>query len=571
MREGVYLGLPRKWRPNRFAEVVGQTHITRTLLNAIRQGKVAHAFLLSGPRGIGKTTTARLLARALNCLQPEEGEPCNRCANCLQSLEGAFIDTIEIDAASNTGVDDIRLIRENVNFAPISGKVKVYIIDEVHMLSTSAFNALLKTLEEPPSHVYFCLATTAPQKVPPTILSRCLRLDFRRISSKELREHLAKILEAEHIDFEVEAIDLIARKADGSVRDALSLLDQVIAFGEGKVSRQETVEVMGEIRTDLYLDAIRLSFTKDLKKAFKLDSQLASLGIDPRDFLDGLQETILQILQVQALGIEETDLPLDSREQYRHIAETVNQADLIRMLNLASQAEIEVRREFNPRQKLQLLFLKFATLDRTIEIKALLEGLTQSNQRTITVEKPKAPETPSALSSHLSEGVKPAPRILSTQPSPPTIFSSPQVEEIKTHSPGEATKPSEGSPNLPPNSETTLEAAQAAWREVCEELISEHNSSGNLLKNETVVSSFRHGVLELLCSSQAVVNRAKSLQSDIIKGLTARLGPLQITFKIGKIQPPSMFPQEILEDPKIRLLVEELGARLKKTPKTSSF
>jgi len=225
-----YLVLARRWRPDRFADLVGQPHVVRTLLNGLRQGRVAHAYLFSGLRGVGKTTTARLVARAINCSSLKDGEPCGDCAPCRAISEGHFIDVIEIDAASNRGIDEIRQLRDSVRYAPIEGRSKVYIIDEVHMLTQEAFNALLKTLEEPPEHAYFCLATTAPQKVPATILSRCQRFDFRRVPAPEIRDHLEKICTKEEIEYEPEAFDLIARKADGSIRDSLSLLDQFFFF-----------------------------------------------------------------------------------------------------------------------------------------------------------------------------------------------------------------------------------------------------------------------------------------------------------------------------------------------------
>ncbi|MFN3477224.1 MAG: DNA polymerase III subunit gamma/tau, partial [Candidatus Methylomirabilales bacterium] len=242
-----YLVLARKWRPQTFDEVVGQRPVTQTLKNAILQNRLAHALLFAGPRGVGKTTTARILAKALNCEQGPTPEPCNRCPRCREITEGRSMDCIEIDGASNRGIDEVRELRENVRYAPALGKSKVIIIDEVHMLTEPAFNALLKTLEEPPPRVVFVLATTEPHKVPPTIHSRCQRHDFRRIGLQEMVGRLQTICSAEGIEVEKEALLAMAKAAEGSLRDAESLLDQVIAYSGQKVKLQDVVEALGLI------------------------------------------------------------------------------------------------------------------------------------------------------------------------------------------------------------------------------------------------------------------------------------------------------------------------------------
>jgi DNA polymerase-3 subunit gamma/tau len=231
--------LYRKWRSQNFQEVIGQDHVTRTLRSALREGRLAHAYLFSGPRGTGKTSTARILAKAHNCTAPEGERPCNQCAHCTAISEGRFVDLIEIDAASNNSVDDVRELRDKVNFRPAEGDVKIYIIDEVHMLSPAAFNALLKTLEEPPDYVRFILATTEPHKIPATVLSRCQRFDFRRIPVPEIASHLRHILNEEQRQAEDEALTAIARSAQGCMRDAVSLLDQMMSGGAGGAGRSE--------------------------------------------------------------------------------------------------------------------------------------------------------------------------------------------------------------------------------------------------------------------------------------------------------------------------------------------
>src|SRR6202050_4032039 len=242
-----YVVLARKWRPKRFAEMVGQEHVLRALTNALNSGKVHHAFLFSGTRGVGKTTVARILAKSLNCETGVSANPCGVCSACREIDEGRFIDLIEVDAASRTKVDDTRELLDNVQYAPSRGRYKVYLIDEVHMLSASSFNALLKTLEEPPPHVKFLLATTDPQKLPVTVLSRCLQFNLKRLPASEIAAHLRHILAEEGVASDAAAVALIAQAADGSMRDALSLLDQLIAFGGGRAVEAEARAMLGTI------------------------------------------------------------------------------------------------------------------------------------------------------------------------------------------------------------------------------------------------------------------------------------------------------------------------------------
>lgn len=242
-----YQVLARKWRPQRFAELVGQEHVVQALVNGLSSGRLHHAFLFTGTRGVGKTTIARILAKSLNCERGISADPCGECSACTDIAAGRFVDLLEIDAASRTGVDDTRDLLDNVPYAPARGRCKVYLIDEVHMLSTASFNALLKTLEEPPAHVRFLLATTDPQKLPVTVLSRCLQFSLRRLTRSEIEAQLARILTAEELQFEAEAIDEIARHADGSMRDALSLLDQALAYGAGALRASEVRQMLGSV------------------------------------------------------------------------------------------------------------------------------------------------------------------------------------------------------------------------------------------------------------------------------------------------------------------------------------
>lgn len=275
-----YIVFARKYRPQAFDEVVGQSHITTTLKNAIAQNRVAHAYIFAGPRGVGKTTTARILAKALNCEKGPTDNPCNKCPSCTEITQGVSLDILEIDGASNRGIDEIRNLRENVKFAPSKGKFKVYIIDEVHMLTQEAFNALLKTLEEPPAHVKFIFATTQAHKVPPTILSRCQKFDFRRISIKDIVESLKAIARKEDLKVDDEVLILIAKHSDGSMRDAQVVLDQISSFTEGKVSAEDASKILGAVSDDILFDLADSIKTHDSLGALKMIDSLADEGKD---------------------------------------------------------------------------------------------------------------------------------------------------------------------------------------------------------------------------------------------------------------------------------------------------
>lgn len=298
---GAYKALYREWRPQDFQALVGQEHISRTLRNAIKAKRVAHAYLFAGPRGTGKTSTAKIVAKSVNCLEPVDScEPCNKCANCESINNGRSLDVLEIDAASNRGIDEIREIRDRVNFIPSQGKYKVYIIDEVHMLTTEAFNALLKTLEEPPGHVIFILATTEPNKIPATILSRCQRYDFRKISPEEMGGRLTEILQSTGIDVQEGVIPLIVKKAEGGLRDGISILDQCISYGEEKITLDIAYQVLGIVRSESIAIMVDALLEKDPSKILLQVNELLRQGIEPgqivRDLLDYFRNMVLLVV-----------------------------------------------------------------------------------------------------------------------------------------------------------------------------------------------------------------------------------------------------------------------------------
>ena len=287
-----YQVIARKYRPQSFEQMVGQNHITQTLTNALKNDRLPHALLFTGPRGTGKTSSARILAKAIRCPNAIDFVPCDRCTSCLEITASRSMDVIEIDGASNNGVDAIRDLRDNVMFSPATGKYKVFIIDEVHMLSTSAFNALLKTLEEPPAHVVFILATTEVHKIPQTILSRCQRFDFRRISIKQIADHLRKISAEENYQADDAALWLIARQGDGSMRDSLSLLDQVISFTNGKLTETDVSQVLGLTERSLIYEAFQNILNRDPQAIVSTLQKLSKAGQNPNIFLEDLSKII---------------------------------------------------------------------------------------------------------------------------------------------------------------------------------------------------------------------------------------------------------------------------------------
>ncbi len=370
-----------KYRPQTFAEVVGQEHITRTLQNALATRQIAHAYLFAGPRGTGKTTTARLLAKALNCRSAETmvREPCGECESCRSIARGSSIDVMEIDGASNNSVDQIRELRETVRYAAFEGRYKVYIIDEVHMLSQAAFNALLKTLEEPPEHVVFVFATTEPHKVIPTIISRVQRYDFRRIGLRPMVETLTRIIEAEGLTAEPEALHLIAAKADGALRDAESLLDQVRAFTGDHITLDGARTVLGVVDAERFFRLTRLAASNDAAGALKLAAELVEEGQDPFEFMLGYAEHLRYLIAAAAGGEAGLEALLEGdRKRYLEAADLFGIEDYLRRLETAGEVARSLRSSPQPWIELEAAFLRFVHMDRSVDLRRLLDRIDAS-------------------------------------------------------------------------------------------------------------------------------------------------------------------------------------------------
>ncbi|MGE0680625.1 MAG: DNA polymerase III subunit gamma/tau [Candidatus Binatia bacterium] len=441
-----YLVLARKWRPQTFSEVVGQEHVTRTLRNAITSDRVAHAFLFTGPRGVGKTTTARLLAKALNCETGPTPEPCNTCSNCVEITTGTALDVLEIDGASHTGVDNIRDLTEGVQYRPIKSRFRVIIIDEVHMLSNAAFNALLKTLEEPPPHVKFIFATTESHKILPTILSRCQRYDFKRIPLRELIQRLREIIQREQLIADEVGLALIAREADGGLRDAQSLLDQVIAWSGGHITEQAVKEALGVADRQALFRVVDALLARNPAQALQLAGDLYQYGYDPRrlcrDLLEHFRHLVAaKISQDPALL---ADLPDHEVIIVRNQAETCTIEDFQRSFTLLLRADEEISKTAYTQLVIEMTLVKVASQPPVLPLEealARLEALQQAILGNASLQPSVPPQSidqtriPPALSSTPTRltSVKPEERKTSTRLSPPpTQLSEPPARAAST-------------------------------------------------------------------------------------------------------------------------------------------
>ncbi|MHB8182561.1 MAG: DNA polymerase III subunit gamma/tau [Candidatus Desulforudaceae bacterium] len=395
-----YQALYRAWRPQRFSEIAGQRHITRTLVNAVDSGRIAHAYLFSGPRGTGKTTTAKVLAKAVNCAERDGAEPCNRCPNCTATNNGVSVDVLEIDAASNRGIDEIRELREQVRYRPASAPYKVFIVDEVHMLTGEAFNALLKTLEEPPQHVIFILATTEAHKVPLTILSRCQRFEFRRISNEEIIERLDEIIQSGSLSVDDGVPELIARVSEGSLRDALSVLDQASALGGDRITMDDLYAILGTVGQDTMETLARLLDANDAAGALRLLHEVENskdLRLFAREFSDYLRGRLFATL--------------DGRTNPK-----LDQDRVLRLLSLFAKAEQEMRFASRLSLPLELAIVRFVRGDDDLETR-----VADLEQRLAKLEERPGTAPPESVAGEVQVRISaPPPNVLQTTPAQET-------------------------------------------------------------------------------------------------------------------------------------------------------
>ena len=555
-----YTVLARKYRPMVFEDVMGQEHVTRTLMNALRQQRIAHAYIFAGPRGVGKTTTARLLAKAVNCQNQPAVNPCNTCESCRAITEGRSLDVIEIDGASNRGIDEIRNLRENIRFSPATARYKIYIIDEVHMLTKEAFNALLKTLEEPPEHAIFIFATTEIHKVPLTILSRCQRFDFKRIATKTIIHYLQQVAAKENIAVDEDSLLLIARKAEGGMRDALSILDQLIAFTDGKLSVEKVRESLGLINEELYFELSDALLQKADHKIIDFVYNLFAHGHDSMDFLYGLQTFFRNLLIVKTTGntqlLETADV---FKKRYHEYAGKFDTRDLLQFIDLLINAETTLKYSPNPQLVLEVLLLKLAYKPRAVDLQELLQflknsepvprvGSSQHRAGTQTVPRQQQITPPSQ-----KKTVQPPKASTPTEPS--NILNVLNELETLTGSPSSPKPPH--TPPLVKNEATqlSLQFVKEHWASLVEAVRRKKIVLGNFLQ-EGIPYALKNGAVEIAFDHknsfhQKHVNDNLATIETIAKELwksPIRFRCISIDFKAEGLERPHQSAEEMLKD-----------------------
>ena len=538
----------RKWRPQLFKDVVGQEHITSTLKNAILNNRIAHAYLFTGPRGVGKTTTARIFAKSLNCLNPEDAEPCNECEMCKEISAGQSLDIIEIDAASNRGIDEIRTLRDSVKYAPTKGKYKIYIVDEVHMLTKESFNAFLKTLEEPPEHTIFIFATTDVHKVPATIISRCQRFDFRRIQMDTIKKTLADIAKKEKIKIDDKTLTIIARKADGALRDAESFFDQVVSFCNNDIDAETVSKILNLIDDEVYFEISDAILKKDFKEAFTVTEKIYQNGWDFIDFMEGLVEHFRNIMTV--ILTEKTSLTETAdvyRERYLSYIDKFSEGDILRILTFLTKAQQEVRFSQNQRLKIEIILTHLIGLEKTETISKLIAK----------VESGIIPEKKNTLSN-----LTPPPRTeTSSQSVLPQVHKKEKIEKRKTQS-------NTIQPKLNANG-LTFEDVQEKWQSFLDKITGERGLTLGPAVNSLQINSLSGNILSVsspLDDTKKTIELNKKYLEDISEKVFGKR--IHFTFgstsqKSATVKPviknqPSQNQQKI-EDPFEEVIINELG------------
>jgi DNA polymerase-3 subunit gamma/tau len=521
-----YLVLARKYRPQRFDDLAGQEHVARTLTNAIELGRVHHAFLFTGARGIGKTSAARILAKALCCEKGPTANPCGECAICKSIVSGQSVDVLEIDGASNTGVDDVRTLREGVRYLPAEARKKVYIIDEVHMLSTSAFNALLKTLEEPPPHVVFIFATTESHKIPATILSRCQRYDFKLLSTSALATHLGQILVKENIECEPEAVRLLAREAAGSVRDGLSLLDQVLAYvGKDKITRERVAEVLGVADRSLLFQLAGTVLERDVAQALRGLAAAVDRGVDlvqlARSFLGLLHD--LEIVSLVPDAADLIDATPEEIAEAKKLAQKAPRGLVTSLFERWARAVEEAARSQTPRLIVEMALVDLCFAEPLLPLGDLLDRLGKLEAR-LTGGTGTAPPAP-----RVSD---PRPRLAIVPAAPPTApphtpaAASPAPSSASAQAPTTAKPAERGSP------ESDI---AGVWRRVCESF--GHRPSIAAALDHAEVASWEGGQVTLLFDQKFALDQTAKSKVEIERVLSQITGsPTRIALEVGTAQ-----------------------------------
>jgi DNA polymerase-3 subunit gamma/tau len=540
MSEQTYQVTARKWRPQTYDDVIGQEHVTQTLKNSIKAGKVAHAFIFAGPRGIGKTSTARILAKSLNCPNQKNFNPCNECDICKTITTGTNIDVIEIDGASNRRIDEIRTLRESVKYAPSTVKYKIYIIDEVHMLTNESFNALLKTLEEPPAHVIFIFATTDIHKVPSTILSRCQRYDFRRLTMDEIKSHLANIAKSENVEFEDDALSILAKKADGAMRDAQSIFDQIVAYSGGKVTFNEVSNVLIAINEDIYFRVSDAVTSKNLLEAFNVSNEVYYNGWDLITFVNGLIEHFRNILTVNITNdtslIESSET---AKEKYKTISNQYNSNDVLRILSLLTKCTADLKQSSNQKLTLEIALSQLVELPKSIEIENLIKEV--KSLKGNSVSKPISGYIKTKIA-HSIEDVSSQTIRADSPPKEPTLELYQPKNIIKNDNPkiiAEKIAPSYFS--------NSIEDIQGRWKSFIELVKNDRSLIGSSLERSTL-HSIENNQINLICSQPEQITVIESFK-DYLSQESKKYFGSSIRFIVKKEYPKAQIKQTNLEQP----------------------
>ena len=596
MAKSQYLVTARKYRPQRFSDLVAQTHVAQALVNALKLDRIAHAYLFTGPRGVGKTTAARILAKAINCTGHQDGEvePCLDCPSCDDFETQRSLSIFEIDAASNNKVEDIRELRENVQIPPQGGHKKVYIVDEVHMLSNAAFNALLKTLEEPPPHVLFIFATTEPHKVLPTILSRCQRFDFRCIPTGKIVTHLVAICKSEGVTADDDALHLIAHKGDGSLRDALSVFDQAVALCGSDLKYSTLTDALRVVDVDLYFEATQYMANRATGSILSLAERIMSDGYDVGEFLDGLAEHTRNLLVTSSLGTNALiDVSKNLRERYAETAKNFSETTLLRLLMVMDETQSKLPTSTSPRLALELALVKMTRMADSVD---LSEALKQVRQLEQTADgSPQQIRQPSVNTRNQPTPVQPPPPPKNTPVAPP-IIQQPQQKK-----PNSATIAIGGEPALSQRrkrpatqtrtgqSETSAQnqitqnqaekttrrqaSLQKSWNHVLEVVDKQTDVQGGCLLQNSKVLRIHDQVLEIAVHSEIVIKFTKDQAlRNLIEKTMQNMPGLQ-TLPVKFIARPDLFPEQKVnlnaefqnlkeKNPALRLIDSTFGLRL---------
>ncbi len=595
----------RKWRPMVFDDVIGQTHVSDTLRNALAQNRLAHAFIFSGTRGCGKTTTARILARAVNCLTPKNFEPCNECEVCKEIIDGRSLDVIEIDGASNRGVDEIRNLRESVRYAPTRGKKKVYIIDEVHMLTKEAFNALLKTLEEPPPHVLFIFATTELHKVPATILSRCQRYDFRRIGLEEIVGRLKFIAGQEQVHIDADSLLIIAKKGDGSMRDAQSIFDQVISFCGMSITAKQVGDALNIVDQELFFRVSDILRNKDTKAGLDLVQEVVKSGYDIKEFVSGMTEHFRNMLIVKTTNsthlIEESEV---HRKRYAADSPAFVLNDLLRFIKVATDAENAFRFSSQPRFKLEVMMVQLTKMEQSVKIDDLLlqidevkkklhsEGNSSNGMNSFSRQSSPMIESREVFEAPVEYTVSPAAHQPQSTPAvhvsqSPNVSAAKQKFAVQENQPrytfvapvkkNEEEQKTE-TPAVSQNINISLSEIQQQWNTIVDEMRKKKISVGTIL-GETSPLDLVNGTLRIACGDefhQGTLYRNKEILSETINSIVnARIRIEPILHEVGlpmkehhrsmepklpSIETPSKPAASMDDHPLVKKLYSDFGA-----------